>query len=80
MTAISLSRLRALLVKELIQMRRDRVTFAMMLAVPLMQLMLFGFAINTEVKHLPTAVFDQSVSAESRELITVENGQWKLSK
>ncbi len=49
-------RLRALLVKELIQMRRDRVTFAMMLGVPLMQLMLFGFAINTDPKHLPAAL------------------------
>ena len=56
MTAISLSRLRALLVKELIQMRRDRVTFAMMLAVPLMQLMLFGYAINNDPKHLPAAL------------------------
>jgi ABC-2 type transport system permease protein len=42
--------------KELIQMRRDRMTFAMMLGVPVMQLMLFGYAINTDPKQLPTAV------------------------
>ena len=62
-------RLRALLVKEFIQMGRDRLTLAIMGLLPVIQILIFGFAINTEVKHLPTAVFDQSVSAESRELI-----------
>jgi ABC-2 type transport system permease protein len=62
-------RLRALLVKEFIQMGRDRLTLAIMGLLPVIQLLIFGFAINTEVKHLPTVVFDQSVSAESRELI-----------
>ncbi len=52
----SLGRLGALLVKEFIQMRRDRVTFAMMLGVPLMQLLLFGYAINTDPKSLPAAL------------------------
>lgn len=52
----SASRLLAILVKEFIQMRRDRITFAMMLGVPLMQLMLFGFAINNDPKHLPAAL------------------------
>ena len=52
----SLGRLRALLVKETIQMRRDRLTFAMMLAVPLVQLVLFGYAINTDPKELPAAL------------------------
>lgn len=52
----SLSRLGAVLVKEFIQMRRDRVTFAMMIGVPLMQLLLFGFAINGDPHHLPTLV------------------------
>jgi ABC-2 type transport system permease protein len=46
----------AVVVKEFIQMRRDRLTFAMMIGVPLMQLILFGFAINNDPKHLPTAV------------------------
>ena len=62
-------RLRALLLKEFIQMRRDRLTFGMMIGIPIFQLLLFGFAINTDVKHLPTVVFDQSHSPESRDLL-----------
>jgi len=62
-------RLRALLVKEFIQMRRDRLTLAMMLVLPIAQLMLFGFAINTDVKHLSTIVFDQSLQQDSRDLL-----------
>ena len=62
-------RLRALLVKEFIQMRRDRLTLAMMLGIPIVQLLLFGYAINTDVKHLPTIVFDQSLQQDSRELL-----------
>lgn len=62
-------RLRALLLKEFIQMRRDRLTFGMMIGIPIFQLLLFGLAINTDVKHLPTVVFDQSLSSESRELL-----------
>ncbi|MGC2410034.1 MAG: ABC transporter permease [Methyloceanibacter sp.] len=46
----------AMIVKEFVQMRRDRMTFATMLIVPIMQLVLFGYAINTDPKHLPTAV------------------------
>ena len=52
----SFARLGALLTKEFIQMRRDRITFAMMLGVPLMQLVLFGFAINSDPKGLPAAL------------------------
>jgi ABC-2 type transport system permease protein len=62
-------RLRALLLKEFIQMRRDRLTLGMMVGLPIIQLLLFGFAINTDVKHLPTVVFDQSNSSESRDLL-----------
>ena len=62
-------RLMALLIKEFLQMRRDRLTVAMMLGFPVIQLLLFGFAINTDVKHLPTIVFDQSIKQESRELL-----------
>ena len=54
--SLSLARFGAVLVKEFIQMRRDRVTFAMMIGVPLMQLLLFGFAINSDPHHLPTLV------------------------
>ena len=62
-------RLKALLMKEFIQMRRDRLTFGMMVIMPIVQLLIFGFAINTDVKHLPTIVFDQSMQAESRDLL-----------
>lgn len=62
-------RLKALLVKEFIQMRRDRLTLSIMLIMPLIQLLIFGFAINTEVKHLATIVYDQSISRDSRELL-----------
>ena len=55
--------------KEFIQMRRDRLTLAMMLGVPVMQLILFGYAIRTEVRHLPTVVLDESRSASSRALV-----------
>ena len=63
-------RLKALLLKEFIQMRRDRLTFAMMVVMPIMQLLLFGFAINTDVKHLSTIVFDQSLQQEGRDLLS----------
>jgi ABC-2 type transport system permease protein len=55
--------------KELLQLRRDRLTLAMMVALPLVQLMLFGYAINTDVRHMPTVVFDQDRSAASRSLV-----------
>jgi ABC-2 type transport system permease protein len=54
--------------KELRQLRRDRMTIAMMVVIPLMQLMLFGYAINTDVRHMPTIIYDQDHSAESRDL------------
>ncbi|MBU1305823.1 MAG: ABC transporter permease [Alphaproteobacteria bacterium] len=56
MSWFSLSRFFAVLRKEFIQMRRDRVTFAMMIGLPIVQLMLFGFAINSDPRHLPTLV------------------------
>jgi len=62
----SLARLKAMLIKEFIQMRRDRLTFAMMVAVPMMQLLLFGYAINMDPKGLPTAVVDPLPSIYSR--------------
>ena len=52
----SLGRFGAVLVKEFIQMRRDRITFAMMIVLPIVQLMLFGFAINSDPRNLPTLV------------------------
>jgi ABC-2 type transport system permease protein len=55
--------------KELIQLRRDRLTLGMVAALPIMQLLLFGYAINTDVRHIPTVVFDQDASSESRDLV-----------
>ena len=55
--------------KEFIQMRRDRLTLGMMIGIPAIQLVLFGFAIRTEVRHLPTLVLDESRTRESRELV-----------
>jgi len=49
-------RVLAIFVKELTQLKRDRLTFAMMVGVPVLQLVLFGYAINSDPKHLPTAV------------------------
>lgn len=56
MTRFTFHRLWAIVLKEFIQMKRDRVTFGMMVGIPLLQLMLFGFAINTDPKHLPAAI------------------------
>ncbi len=53
---LSFGRIAAVLVKELIQTRRDRMTFAMIVGIPIMQLILFGYAINTDPKNLPTAL------------------------
>ncbi|HOV79730.1 MAG TPA: ABC transporter permease [Bacillota bacterium] len=64
-----MSRIIAVLKKEVLQMLRDRLTIGMVFALPMFQLLLFGYAIQTEVKHIPTAVFDQSMSAESRDLL-----------
>ncbi len=54
--------------KELRQLRRDRLTLAMMTLFPVVQLLLFGYAINTDVRHIPTVVYDQDRSAASRDL------------
>ena len=58
----------AVLTKEFVQMRRDRLTFAMMIGVPVMQLVLFGYAINTDPKALPAAVVTAESSVFSRSL------------
>lgn len=64
------ARLRALLVKEGIQMRRDRLTFAMMLAIPLLQLVLFGYAINTDPKELPAALVAPTQDRYTRAMVS----------
>lgn len=50
------SRLVAVLTKEFVQMRRDKITFVMMIGVPIMQLLIFGYAINSDPRHLPTLI------------------------
>jgi ABC-2 type transport system permease protein len=57
--------------KEFVQLRRDRLTLAMMTGLPAIQLLLFGYAIQTDVRKLPTAVLDESRSSESRRLVQV---------
>ena len=66
--------------KELLQLRRDRLTFAMMTGIPAIQLIMFGYAIQTEVRHLPTVVLDESVTQQSRALIDrmVNTGNFDL--
>ena len=74
---LSLSRIFAVLAKEFRQLRRDRLTFAMILGIPIMQLLLFGYAINTDPKHLPTAVLVQDQGDFSRSVIaSLENSQY----
>jgi len=70
MRRLSPARLGALLTKEFIQMRRDRITFAMMLAVPLVQLLLFGFAINSDPKQLPAALVALSQDRYTRAMVS----------
>jgi len=55
--------------KELTQLRRDRMTLMMMIGLPVMQLLLFGYAIDTDVRHMPLVVYDQDDSAESRDFV-----------
>jgi ABC-2 type transport system permease protein len=62
-------RLLAIIVKELKQLRRDRLTAAMILGIPTLQLLLFGFAINMDVRHLATAVVDEANNSTSRRII-----------
>ncbi len=69
MLGVSFARIGAVFLKELIQMRRDRLTFGMIIGIPVLQLVLFGFAINSDPKHLPTAVNVQDPSVYSRTLV-----------
>jgi ABC-2 type transport system permease protein len=67
---MSLSRIRAVFLKELVQMRRDRPTFAIMIMVPIIQLTLFGFAIDTDPRNMPTAVELRDDGPLTRSLLT----------
>jgi ABC-2 type transport system permease protein len=66
----SWGRLWAMIVKEFIQMRRDRVTFAMMVGIPLLQLILFGYAINSDPRHLPTALLQADDGPQVRTILS----------
>ena len=65
-----LARIGAIFQKEFVQMRRDRITFAMMLSIPVMQLTLFGFAINMDPKHLPTALHLEETTPIVRSIVS----------
>ena len=68
----------AVVVKEFIQMRRDRLTFGMMIGIPLLQLILFGFAINSDPRHLPTAVLLADRGPQGRTLLGGDSQQQLL--
>src|SRR5262245_28817474 len=70
-------KLKAMVLKEVLQLRRDRVTHATMITVPLMQLILFGSAINTTPHYLPTAVLLQETSDVGRSILAaLENTKY----
>ncbi|CAB3798329.1 putative multidrug ABC transporter permease YbhR [Paraburkholderia ultramafica] len=76
-SAFSLSRWWSIVLKEFLQLRRDRVTAAMIVGIPIIQLTLFGFAINTDPKHLPTAVIIADQSPFSRSFVAaLENSAY----
>lgn len=71
MTAfLSIDRFAAVLVKEFLQMRRDRMTFAMMIALPVVQLLLFGYAINSDPRHMPTLIEMNDSGPVSRAMVS----------
>lgn len=74
---MSWSRFLAILIKEIRQVRRDRLTFGMMVGVPIVQLLLFGFAINSDPKHLPAAIVVADESEFSRSFVAgLENSEY----
>ena len=66
---MNLRRMMAIMVKELRQLARDRLTGGMIVGIPVLQLLLFGFAINLDVRGLPAAVADQSQTSASRAVV-----------
>ncbi|HTI68188.1 MAG TPA: ABC transporter permease [Caulobacteraceae bacterium] len=82
MDSFSPLRVLAVLAKEFTQLRRDRLTYAMILVMPIVQLMLFGYAINNDPRHLPTAVLVQDQGAFSRSILSGlhNSGYFDLSR
>lgn len=78
---ISLTRTWAVMAKEFIQLTRDRITYAMILALPIVQLLLFGYAINDDPRNLPTAVLVQDNGGFSRSILTAldNSGYFKIT-
>lgn len=73
----SFTRLKAMIIKEFVQMRRDKTTLGMMIGIPLIQLILFGFAINLNPRHLPTAIVGIDNSNLTRRiLVSLENSTY----
>ena len=70
MTGSAASRIAAVMIKEFKQLTRDRLTYALMLGLPVIQLLLFGYAINTEPRHLPTAVLVQEDTVLARSIVS----------
>jgi len=70
---LSLTRTWAVMAKEFTQLTRDRLTYAMILLLPIVQLLLFGYAINDDPRHLPTAVLVQDNGGFSRSILTAMN-------
>ena len=68
-TGFSITRWWSIVIKEFLQLRRDRITFGMIVGLPIVQLALFGYAINTDPKHLPTAVIVGDQSPFSRSFV-----------
>ena len=79
---LSWSRWMGIIVKEFIQLKRDRLTFGMIVGIPVLQLLLFGFAINADPKHLPTAVLAADASPYARSLVAglQNSGYFRLEK
>ncbi|HEX8842101.1 MAG TPA: ABC transporter permease [Sphingomicrobium sp.] len=73
MMGLSLSRILAILSKEFTQLVRDRLTYAMIIGIPIIQLLLFGYAINSDPKHLPTAILVQDQGQFSRSIVGALN-------
>lgn len=73
----SMQRLKAIIKKEFIQLKRDRATLGMIIMLPIVQLLLFGYAINTDPKHLPTAIISQDNSFLSRSIVAgMQNAEY----
>lgn len=68
-TRFNFSRFMAIIKKEFIQVKRDRISLAIPIIMPIVLMLLFGYAINTDVSDIPTALYDQSNTTESKELV-----------